>query len=199
MRAVLRSAPGDSVTPRRQKPSRCTPTHWGTAAMTVCDPGQIRSSTPIYLGVLSYDRAIRRLRIRNCQEENQFTSRSLTRSARLIPVHFGASRAPRHRRLLSSPVCGISICFLPERSSESRRCCLPANFVPRPESSSGRVPLPVFSVGWKKRFSVSPFFGIFELKRLSRVSRSPIPPNRETLKAHFYTVVKARKCRNRGR
>jgi hypothetical protein len=54
-----------------------------------------------------------------------------------------------------------------------------------------REPLAAFfSVGWKKRFSVSPIFGISLLKRLSRASQRCLPLSRETLKAQLETVVK---------
>jgi hypothetical protein len=67
---------------------------------------QIRSSTPIYLGVLSYDRAIQSLRDVNCQVENQFTSQFILAQ----PVYSGAmhklDNVPRAAGYSVAPVAG---------------------------------------------------------------------------------------------
>jgi hypothetical protein len=39
-----------------------------------------------------------------------------------------------------------------------------------------------FSVGWKNRFTTSPFFRIFKLNRLTTASKKTLPPSRQTLK-----------------
>jgi hypothetical protein len=112
------------------------------------------------------------------------------------PVYFQLRSRPAFRPVRaagnSESRCAGYIFYLPESSSESRHSLLSSSSLLSPTGwVLSTVTQGPFSVGWKNRFTASPFFEIFVLKRLSRASRRPLPPSRVTLKAHLQSVVKS--------
>ena len=145
---------------------------------------EIRSNAQLYLNCLECDRAIQCARMRDCQEENQFTCESLVRSARLFDspwklVHPGFS-PPALGRCRDAGISSVRCRRAPRESRQSDVLWLVLQAL---LALACRARIPRFSVGWKTGNSGSPYFGIVSLKRLSRARRRLLPLSRETLNA----------------
>jgi hypothetical protein len=118
----------------------------------------------------------------------QFPIRHPVFSAFTLP-HISASE---RRQLYCLLECGLLSSFstMPKRSSELRQSlgsgppCLGLQYRRR------GFRMLRFLHGMEEAFSLSPFFGIPLLKRLSCMSKSLLPPSRNTFKPHVRTIVK---------
>ena len=105
-----------------KRPVRNAPLGRSTA-MAAGELIEIRSNAQLYLNCLECDRAIQCARMRDCQEENQFTCESLVRSARLFGspwklVHPGVS-PPALGRCRDAGISSIRCRRAPRESRQS--------------------------------------------------------------------------------
>jgi hypothetical protein len=149
-------------------------------------------------------------------ENPELRSRHLIRSDRELSrgVHLprnSPSSVPSHRHL---PCCAF-----PLQSAASIIVCwnagycvrsLPCRSAPQNSGNSSALDLSalasntprrgfqyvLFLRGMEEAFSLSPYFGIPLLKRLSWMSKRHLPPSRDTFKPHARTIVKLHFLRN---